>query len=153
MEKERKKTCTNPLHLFILVLLLHSSSVSDFSRDSSSFMLALLQQLSGWFHSDATQTPLIIFFVISSCFLSKSETPSLTSTPTHLQNGNQLQLCSNFSLAQAQSQLHLFHGSSARLVPTEPALPWYGYDSTLALTPFWLQASCPPALALTNFCS
>lgn len=80
------------------VLLPHSSSVSDFSRDSSSFMLALLQQLSGWFHPDATQTPLTVFFVISSCFLSKSETPSLTSTPTHLQNGHQLRLCSNFSL-------------------------------------------------------
>ncbi|KAI4807504.1 hypothetical protein KUCAC02_027310 [Chaenocephalus aceratus] len=55
------------------------------TTDSISSMLALLQQLSGWFHSDATQNPLIVFFVISSCFLCKSETPSLTSTPTHLQ--------------------------------------------------------------------
>lgn len=73
--------------------------VSDSSRDSSSFTLALLQQLSGSFHSDATQTPLIVFFVISSCFLSKSKPPSLTSAPTHLQNRHQLQLCSDFSLA------------------------------------------------------
>lgn len=76
-----------------------SSCVSDFSRVSSSFTLALLQQLSGWFHSDATPTPHIAFFVIGSRFLSKSKTLSLTSTPTHLQNRFELQLCSDFSLA------------------------------------------------------
>lgn len=69
--------------------------VSDFSRDSSGFTLALCQQLSGWFHSDATQTTHIVFFVI----LGKSKTPSLTSTPTHLQNRFELQLCSDLSLA------------------------------------------------------
>lgn len=79
-------------------------SPSDFSAGSSSFVLALLQQLSGWFHSDATQTPLIVFFVISSHFLCKSETPFLTSTPTHLQNGYQPQLCSDSSPALARSQ-------------------------------------------------
>lgn len=107
--------------------------VSDFCRGSSSFTLALLQQLSGWFHSDAAQTPLIVFFVISSCFLT-----SLTSTPTHLQNRYQLQLCSHFSLALAFSTLSplwLFGQIDAN---TGSALIWlwvdFGSDFILTLS-------------------
>lgn len=92
-------------------------------------MLALLQQLSGWFHSDATQTPLIVFFVISSCFFCKSETPSLTSTPTHLQDGNQLQLCSKF-----------FSGTGSM---SAPSLPWLfsqiGANTGSALIWLWVH--------------
>lgn len=57
-KKEQKKEnfheSPSLLQLSISVLLPHSSSVSDFSKDSSSFSLAPLQQLSGRFHSDAT---------------------------------------------------------------------------------------------------
>lgn len=54
------------LCVFISALRLHSGWISDFSRESSSFTLAPLLQLSGWFHSDATQTPLIVSVIISS---------------------------------------------------------------------------------------
>ena len=111
-------------------------SLSDFSTDSISSMLALLQQLSGWFHSDATQNPLIVFFVISSCFLCKSETPSLTSTPTHLQDGKQLQL---FWIS--------FSGTSSIWAPSPPWL--FGQiaaNNSSALIWLWLHFEAKPAV-------
>lgn len=137
----------SPSHLFISALLPHLSWVSDFSRDSSSFTLALPQQLSGWFHSDATKTPHTVFFVISCCFLSKSKTPSLTSTPTHLQNKYQLQLRSDFSRSTL-SPLHpdwCQHWLCSDMVMSR-LWPWLHVDSKMAVHQLWLWliSSCKP---------
>lgn len=154
MERERKLSWI----LSLLHLSSHFSSPTPLLcltsvQTPAALMLAPLQQLSGWFHSDATQTPLIIFFVISSCFLSESEAPSLTSTPTHLQNGHpapallKMFLWHRLGLGSISSSAAPF--PSARLASTSTLL-WYGYDSTLALNPFWLHASCPPTLSFDS---
>lgn len=118
--------------------------------------LAPLQQLSAWFHSDATQTPLIIFFVISSCLLGESEAPSLTSTPTHLHNGHPAPaLLKMFLWHRPRSRLHLFRRFSS--------FGQIGIDIGSALIRLWLHfgpesfSDSTPAvhrlLALTHLCS
>lgn len=140
----KKQTRTKSLRLpelFIAALLPHSSLTSLKTPaalrwlSSSNYLVgSTLTQLRLYSSSSSSSAP------ASSV---KSKTSSLTSTPTRLQNRYQHKLCSDcffifFFPGSKLSQLSLLHGSSARLVPT-PALLWYGYESMLARTPFWLR--------------
>lgn len=89
------------LHLFISASLTpHSSCVSLTSVET---LAALCWIFASNYLVGSTLTQLRLHISSSSssasAFLSKSKTPSLTSTPTHLQNRFELQLCSDLSLA------------------------------------------------------
>lgn len=143
MREERNSHLRLP-ELFVAALLPHSSLTSLETPaalcwlSSSNYLVgSTLTQLRLYSSSSSSSAP------ASSV---KSKTSSLTSTPTRLQNRYQHKLCSDcffkfflfFFPGSKLSQLSLLHGSSARLVPT-PALLWYGYESTLARTSFWLR--------------